>query len=46
MRWAINLRFRFWQGVSFQQSLIRDGKFMGADVTGASFFDADLTGTS
>lgn len=33
-----------WQGVSFQQSLVRDGKFAGANLEGASFFDADLTG--
>ena len=31
-------------GVSFQQSLIRDGNFKGAKLTGASFFDADLSG--
>ena len=32
--------------MSFQQSLIRDGKFKGTNLQGASFFDADLTGES
>lgn len=32
------------QGVSFQQSLVRDGNFRGAKLVAASFFDADLTG--
>lgn len=31
-------------GVSFQQSLIRNGKFQGTKLRAASFFDADLTG--
>lgn len=31
-------------GVSFQQSLIRNGKFIGTKLKAASFFDADLTG--
>ncbi len=31
-------------GVSFQQSLVRDGNFRGANLVSASFFDADCTG--
>lgn len=31
-------------GVSFQQSLVRSGKFVNAKLEGASFFDADLQG--
>lgn len=31
-------------GVSFQQSIVRYGKFKDAKLTGASFFDADLEG--
>lgn len=33
------------QGVSFQQSLVRDGNFRGATLVSSSFFDADLSGT-
>ncbi|CAK9018633.1 unnamed protein product [Durusdinium trenchii] len=29
-------------GVSFQQSIVREGKFVNADVQSSSFFDADL----
>jgi len=31
------------QGVSFQQSILRDVDFTGSNLTGASFFDADLS---
>ena len=31
------------QGVSFQQSLVRNGNFRNANLVSASFFDGDLT---
>ncbi|KAG8464097.1 hypothetical protein KFE25_000265 [Diacronema lutheri] len=33
------------KGVAFQQSIVRDAKFMGANLRGATFFDATLDGT-
>lgn len=37
-----NFSNRDLSGVSFQQSIIRDAKFIGTKLVGTSFFDADL----
>lgn len=40
------MRLVSYQGVSFQQSLVRLANFKGAKLESASFFDADVAGRS